>query len=683
MMAAWDSYQLVGPSRPLHEVAIAPDHLIDEWADAALSAYIRWAFRVRTYDVVLVEYTWMSFCFDAVPDNVFKICDTHDVFGDRRQLLEANGISPEFFYTTPEEEKKGLLRANLVWAIKESERSYFERQLGIKDCLTMLYAEPPRGWWLKQPSQDGWLRVGIIGARNNVNRRNLEAFIAVALPIFESYMAPVKLVIAGGCSDDFKNFRHSNLEIRGRVPDVADFYRNMDVICAPMQFSTGLKIKVAEALASGAPLIAHAHAMEGYPVDDPLHALPDFAAIARELSKLAFDPSGLSRLAVKSDAVTQKIRALVIQALEQTRQRVVAAGENGIVIVAPLEALDSRSLLYDHLYATLNYLRFATRLSLYLVGEAVKFDADIVRGFGFDIRVFVAPELADAIGDALPDTWSALDLGAVLRTRGIGRAYFLAADQQFANLWPGALTRAYVRYDAVELSGGDPREFVELLQSITSVVVIAAMTNRIAFDNGHVVRQIPFRRQSAYVSFANRANAAGKWGGMLVLGSAEDPLISLLNELAGRLGAPIALLDVFDAKAVRVLVSPSNGADPRANVAGAQLIVELGTGSSISAVIIEGAQRAGIPVIRLVRGASAAALQQFRHIARPCTIGSLLRSVAAAFMDANGRRRLIGISRNEAANFARNDAGWNWLWRDLTRTEALAKDQKAAATLFG
>src|SRR5579864_8140156 len=31
MIAAWDSYQLVAPSRPLHEAAREDDHRIDEW----------------------------------------------------------------------------------------------------------------------------------------------------------------------------------------------------------------------------------------------------------------------------------------------------------------------------------------------------------------------------------------------------------------------------------------------------------------------------------------------------------------------------------------------------------------------------------------------------------------------------------------------------------------------------
>src|SRR5579859_61883 len=319
MISAWDTYQLIAPSRPLHEAARDGDHRIDEWSDAALSSYIRWTCSIRAYDIVLVEYTWMSFCFEAVPKGIFKICDTHDVFGGRRHMLAQHGIGPEFFHTTPDEEKVGLARADLVWAIKDSERTYFTSELNIKDCLTLLYSEPLRGWWGGRPSQDGWLRVGIIGARNSVNRRNLEAFLATALPVFEAYMAPVKIVIAGGCSDDFGHLKHPNIEVLGRVPDVVDFYRSMDVIAAPMQFSTGLKIKVAEALASGAPLIAHAHAMEGYPTNSPLHQLPDFKSIAWELVKLAFDPAGLPALAAASTRTTQKIQSLVIQTLEQTQ----------------------------------------------------------------------------------------------------------------------------------------------------------------------------------------------------------------------------------------------------------------------------------------------------------------------------------------------------------------------------
>ena len=125
MQAAWDSYDLVAASALVHAPSAGPDHGIDEWADPALLQFLRWTFRVRRYDMVIVAYTWLSYCFEAVPAGVFRVCDTHDVFSGRRALLESNRIAAEFFHTTPDQEAVGLARADLVWAIKESERRFF------------------------------------------------------------------------------------------------------------------------------------------------------------------------------------------------------------------------------------------------------------------------------------------------------------------------------------------------------------------------------------------------------------------------------------------------------------------------------------------------------------------------------------------------------------------------------
>ena len=48
-------------------------------------------------------------------------------------------------------------------------------------------------------------------------------------------------------------------------------YEQVDAVLAPMSFSTGLKIKIGEALAAGLPIISHAHAFEGYPATHAFH----------------------------------------------------------------------------------------------------------------------------------------------------------------------------------------------------------------------------------------------------------------------------------------------------------------------------------------------------------------------------------------------------------------------------
>ena len=83
-----------------------------------MSGFIAWACGRRRYDIAIVNYTWMSFALESIPASIYKVIDTHDVFGDRRLLLEANGISAEFFHTTVAGERLGLARADLVWAIR-------------------------------------------------------------------------------------------------------------------------------------------------------------------------------------------------------------------------------------------------------------------------------------------------------------------------------------------------------------------------------------------------------------------------------------------------------------------------------------------------------------------------------------------------------------------------------------
>jgi len=247
MRAAWDGYDLIAPSRPPHAAAIGRDHTIDEWADPTLSSFVAWILAVDHFDAILVNYTWLSFCLDFVPPRVFKILDSNDAFGRRRAMLVKLGIAPEFFHTTEEEETKGLARADLVWAIKGQEKEYFAHQLGIKNCLTMLHAEPAEEIAREPPAPDACLRAGVIGARNNLNRRCVEEFLAVALPLFEDCLADVKIVIAGGCTDDFAPFQHPKVEIAGRVAEVAEFYRQVDVVIAPIAVSTGLQTKIAAA----------------------------------------------------------------------------------------------------------------------------------------------------------------------------------------------------------------------------------------------------------------------------------------------------------------------------------------------------------------------------------------------------------------------------------------------------
>ena len=344
MMETWDQYYTIAPTRDLHSDPEGDHHLIDEWWDDAIGQFLRWLFSVQSFDVFIVNYSWLSKAFEYAPPRTFKILDTHDKVSGRREMLVSLGLNPEFFYTTEWEETLALQRADLVWAIKSEERALFER-MSATPVLTVPHLDPARALAPPAPDPDGFLRVGVIGARNNVNRMNISEFLAAAEPVFLENFAPIKIVIAGSVCDLLKDTNYPFVDLRGRIEDIEDFYSSVDCVAVPMRCSTGLKIKTGEALSLGKPLVSLAHAFEGYEPAHPLHGLADFDAMARALCDLAFAPrESLVPLAEASRAAHAKTNALIAASFKAADA---LARDRGRSIVL---AVDSRAFVPDSVF---------------------------------------------------------------------------------------------------------------------------------------------------------------------------------------------------------------------------------------------------------------------------------------------------------------------------------------------
>ena len=147
MRSQWDSFHLLHTTRPHHPPSIGADHTIDEWWDPCIGAHLQWLFARQRFDAFIVNYTYLSKALEFAPPGVLRILDTHDQFTGRRALLQAQGIAPEFFHTTQEEEAIAVARADLVWAIKEQEAAFFRTlsQRRASRCRT----------WSRSPSSRG------------------------------------------------------------------------------------------------------------------------------------------------------------------------------------------------------------------------------------------------------------------------------------------------------------------------------------------------------------------------------------------------------------------------------------------------------------------------------------------------------------------------------------------------
>ncbi|HVB15528.1 MAG TPA: glycosyltransferase [Stellaceae bacterium] len=306
MKEAWSDVIVIPPSMPLHQRARGAHHEIDEWWDPEIGHYLSWLFQRQFFDVIFVNYSYLSRALELAPRNTIKVLDTHDLFAGRKELLAQNDVAPEFFYTTAEQERIAFDRADIILAIKDSEREAI-RAMTRRTVLSLPFypadlpaaASPGREVdlpALRRPAGDTELVVGFIGAENSVNIVNISRFLTEMGRLVPIYTPSLRIVIAGNVC---RGLWSDNPAVRlvGPVENINDFYDAVDVVVVPLSFSTGIKIKVGEALAYGKPVVATANGFDGYPAFDPFHRLPDVPSACRALIKLACDPPRLALLA--------------------------------------------------------------------------------------------------------------------------------------------------------------------------------------------------------------------------------------------------------------------------------------------------------------------------------------------------------------------------------------------------
>ena len=503
MVAQYDELFTVPVTRPLHALAAdGADHGLDDWWDPAIGDMLAWIFATHRIDVCLVNYTWMSQAFAFCPAGVLKVLDTHDRFSGRRAVLARHGIAPEFFHLGEVAERTGLRRADVVWSIKPQEAVFF-RALGIRRVINMPHAEPawpPRPGSSGGPGQNaGVIRFGIIGARNNVNRVNIETFLDAVTCWVRRTLLPCEIVVAGGVCEllDPDAFPATDapvdarpvvidrqaetpgkgaggvdgwrgmpwIRLLGRVDAVGDFYDAVDVVLAPIAFSTGLKIKVGEALCHGRAVVALAHAFEGFSPRHPFHVLDDVAAMLAACRAIVDDRGLIDELARRSMEVVRDTEAEVARGFADTVAEL-GATRPGICIVAAARDVFAGSLVLDHLLEAAEYFGRLATVSVFLDDDGHG-GADI----GFDQT---PEENADFVADALCGVGKLLlapalfasPLGMALRTGAPGTraatmaelirgAYFAFWFASAPRPWPASsmpvAARAYLALDALAL----------------------------------------------------------------------------------------------------------------------------------------------------------------------------------------------------------------------------------------
>ena len=256
---------------------------IDDAYESHVGTTIKKMMEEHDIKVILMNYIFQSKALEMLPEDTVKIIDTHDKFTDKYK------ISTWYSYNA-ENEGIGISRADIVLAIQDNEKSYFE-SITEKRVVTI-------GHMTKKQFIDKQYAhlntLGIISSGHDADLTAVEKFINLFL---KSNTHGLKLKICGMVCDKLADtYIDPSIEYMFLVDDLKDFYSGIDLCIIPPEGGTGLKIKSIEALSFGVPIVSTKHGFEGVGSLSRFHNAEDINALFALIEEISNGDGALRQL---------------------------------------------------------------------------------------------------------------------------------------------------------------------------------------------------------------------------------------------------------------------------------------------------------------------------------------------------------------------------------------------------
>ncbi len=342
----WDYFFIAYPVQPAVHRTDDEYFELDAWWDVGIEFTVNWIKLAADIDMVLCNYVFYSKVLELFDESVTKVIDTHDIVSNRNYLLDKKLGYRDFFYVSPESEKKALDRAHLVLSIKEDESSWF-KCLSQTPVLTIGHLEPEPSNIGNREIDYSNIKLGFIGSANPINVRNLESFLDEYLALYSHYNDRLTFIVGGKVCDALDSRFHNKVQILGKVNDVSEFYELVDIIVLPFEFSTGLKIKTVEALSWSKPCIGTINAFEGLGTNCQYHSFKTIKELALGVKDIIQDPQfTLPKLQQDSESVFLHYTSSVKKSIEKLYQvdwKSIKELQSSLTVDVPLEIHNAQS----------------------------------------------------------------------------------------------------------------------------------------------------------------------------------------------------------------------------------------------------------------------------------------------------------------------------------------------------
>ena len=231
---------------------------VDDHYNLGLDAAIGKLKESHRFDAVLVEYIFLTKAFRHFDGSTLKVIDTHDVMTDRHMLFLKEGKAPNWYSTTMAQERKGILRSDVVIAIQDREKGHFESLAPGKRVVSVGHIVP-----LKEPlNAHPRKKLLFFGSNNSSNHFGIADFLENVFPGLKARFPGIELIIAGNICDKITD-GHDGVSRMGELKDLEKVYELSDIVLNPLTVGTGLKIKMIEAMGFSKAVISTEVGAEG------------------------------------------------------------------------------------------------------------------------------------------------------------------------------------------------------------------------------------------------------------------------------------------------------------------------------------------------------------------------------------------------------------------------------------
>lgn len=209
---------------------------------------------------VIAEYIFLTDCFALLKPDILKVIDTIDVFSLRSSQVLGFGIEHDPWNTSAEEERAYLLRADVIIAIQAREARVLRELVPERNVLTVgIDFDVMAGLTDEQVNTN---LIMVVASDSPLNVHGLTTFLVECWPQIKHAHPAVRLHIVGTIGRRCR-VEDESIEYTPRAEDLSTVYREARVVINPTMAGTGLKVKSAEALAHGKPLVAWPLGVDG------------------------------------------------------------------------------------------------------------------------------------------------------------------------------------------------------------------------------------------------------------------------------------------------------------------------------------------------------------------------------------------------------------------------------------